>query len=223
MGKEGQHRHTHSKEDSSIESYAATIVLSSWVENALDKYQPREEVSQLVKPFATDHHDFANHERKCNCGLHHVDPIKRTYQYALQIGAAILLAADKTDDPVDLALHLHPSRAGLDDHLSTWGTLLTGLECDPPIIAQLPLYLLMCQAFSFEPTSHSARDDFVFSALTSVDWVSFVLLLLGINLNSARRKMLLHCSHAPQPSRKEYLSFLVPLTGATGQRDQQIQ
>ncbi|KAI0809838.1 hypothetical protein GGR55DRAFT_646869 [Xylaria sp. FL0064] len=62
----------------------------------------------------------------------------------------------------------HTSRAGEDDHLRSWGRLLTSLECDPPIIAQFPLYLLMCQSFTYEPTNH--REDYVYSALIGVDW-----------------------------------------------------
>lgn len=128
----------------------------------------------LIGPFAEEFHELAEDERKSSAGLHDIDTVELTYQLTLEIGAAILLAADKTDDPVDLALRLHPSRAGMDDHFKTWGRLLTGLECDPPIVVQFPLYLFMCQAFSFETTSDSSHEGYVYSALTGVDWVRVV-------------------------------------------------
>lgn len=130
----------------------------------------------LVEPFAKEFHDLAEEEKKSSFGLHDIETIEFTYQHSLEIGAAILLAADKTEDPVDLSLCLHPSRAGMDDHFKTWGRLLLGLECDPPIIVQFPLYLLMCQAFTFEPISETMHEDYVYSALTGVDWVRIVSL-----------------------------------------------
>lgn len=159
-----------------IGTYALTSRVSSWVEDALRNYQPSNEVLQLVRPFAMQFHNVIEDERKSSSGLHDINVIELTYQYTLEIGAAILLAADKADDPVDLTLHLHPSRAGMDDHLIIWGRLLTGLECDPPIIAQFPLYLMMCQAFTFEPDLNSSREDYVYSTLTGVDWVRLVSL-----------------------------------------------
>jgi len=63
----------------------------------------------------------------------------------------------------------HTSRAGGDEQFAPWGLLLTGLECDPPIIAMFPFYLMMCQAFTFEPTS--AQENYVYAALTGVDWI----------------------------------------------------
>ena len=133
-------------------------------------YEPTSEVLELVKPFATEFHDVLERERASSTGLHDLDAIERTYQCTLEVGAALILAADATDDPVDLSLQLHASRAGGDDHFSPWGRLLTGLECDPPIIVQFPFYLMMCQSFTFEPTGH--REDYVYSAMTGVDWVS---------------------------------------------------
>lgn len=161
----------------SIGRFPLTSIVSSWVEHALIQHQPSNEVCQLVKPFAKQFHDFAEEERHSSFRSHDIDTIERTYQHTLEVGAAILLAADKSDDPVDLTLHLQPSRAGMDDHLTTWGRLLTGLECDPPIIVQFPLYFLMCQAFSFEPTSNTSREEYVYSALTGIDWVRHTSLL----------------------------------------------
>lgn len=157
-------------------TYALTSHVSEWAADAFNKYQPSDEVLHLVEPFAKQFHELAEDERNSSFGLHDTNTIECTYQHTIEIGAAILLAADKTDDPVDLTLGLHPSRAGMDDHFKTWGRLLTGLECDPPIVVQFPLYFLMCQAFSFEPISSSSHEDYVYSALTGVDWVRKVLL-----------------------------------------------
>lgn len=152
-----------------IGTYALTTELAPWLKNALAKYQPTEEVLELVRPFAAEFHAFVEKERESSFGLHDLDAIELTYQHTLEIGAAIILAADATQDPVDLTLQLHASRAGGDDHFMSWGKLLTGLECDPPIIVQFPFYLMMCQSFTFEPNTQ--REDYVYSALTGVDWV----------------------------------------------------
>lgn len=156
-----------------IGTYALTTGLAPWVKNALDRYQPTVEVLKLVNPFAAEFHDLIEKERRSSTGLHDLDAIELTYQTTLEVGAAIILAADATDDPVTLSIRLHASRAGGDDHFMSWGRLLTGLECDPPIIAIFPFYLLMCQSFTFEPTSH--REDYLYSAMTGVDYVSTLL------------------------------------------------
>ncbi|KAH8198639.1 hypothetical protein TruAng_007180 [Truncatella angustata] len=152
-----------------IGTFALTTEVAPWVKEALASYQPTDEVLALVNPFAAEYHGLFEEERRSSFGLHDIDAIELTYQCALEVGAAILLAADVTDDPVSLSVQLHASKAGGDDHLSSWGKLLTGLECDPPIIAQFPFYLLMCQSFTFEPTCH--REDYVYSAMTGVDWI----------------------------------------------------
>lgn len=152
-----------------IGTYALTTEVSPWVKNALGRYQPTSEVLDLVGPFAAELHAVCERERETSSGLHDLDMIELTYQNTLEVSAAILLAADNTEDPVDLSIQLHASRAGGDDHFKSWGRLLTGLECDPPIIVQFPFYLMMCQAFTFEPTSH--REDYVYAAMTGVDWV----------------------------------------------------
>ena len=153
-----------------IGTYALTTEVAPWVKNALASYQPTDEVLELVKPFATVFHEMIANERKLSAGLHDIDAIELTYQCTLEICATILLAADATDDPANLSLQLHASRAGGDDHFKSWGRLLTNLECDPSIIVQFPFYLLMCQSFTFEPNWH--KEDYVYSALTGVDWVS---------------------------------------------------
>ncbi|KAI1483057.1 hypothetical protein F4774DRAFT_427499 [Daldinia eschscholtzii] len=149
--------------------YPLTTEIAPWVKNALANYQPSSEVLGIVKPFAAKFHDLLERERESSSGLHDLDLIELTFQCTLEISAAILLAADTTDDPISLSVQYHTSGAEGDDHFSPWGRLLTGLECDPPIIAQFPFYLLMCQSFTFEPTSH--REDYVYSALTGIDWV----------------------------------------------------
>ncbi|KAI1148396.1 hypothetical protein F4825DRAFT_103011 [Nemania diffusa] len=151
-----------------IGAFSLTTNVAPWVREAFLKYQPSDEVLDLVKSPASEFHNIFEKERQSNQGLHDFDAVELTYQTTLEASAAILLAADKTDDPVSLSLQYHTSRAGEDDHLKSWGRLLTSLECDPPIIVQFPLYLMMCQAFTYEPTNH--REDYVYSALTGVDW-----------------------------------------------------
>jgi len=45
----------------------------------------------------------------------------------LEVAAAVLLAADATDDSFVMEDEIHSSRAGGDDELAPWGQLLTGL------------------------------------------------------------------------------------------------
>ncbi|KAI0474341.1 hypothetical protein F4859DRAFT_87306 [Xylaria cf. heliscus] len=161
-------RPPHTAKGRHIGAYALTTNVAPWVNKALLNYQPSDEVLDLVKLPALGFHAVVEKERQSSSGLHDLDAIELTYQCTLEISAAILLAADNTDDPVSLSLQFHTSRAGEDDHLKSWGRLLTALECDPPIIAQFPLYLLMCQSFTYEPNNH--REDYVYSALTGVDW-----------------------------------------------------
>lgn len=96
-------------------TYALTSNLCLWTANAFNKYQPSDGVLHLIEPFAKEFHNLTDNERKSCFGLHDIDIIEFTYQHALEIGAAILLAADKTDEPVDLSLRLHPSRASMDE------------------------------------------------------------------------------------------------------------
>ncbi|KAJ5578355.1 uncharacterized protein N7459_007319 [Penicillium hispanicum] len=151
-----------------IGHYPLTSGLADWASNALAKYQPDSQTKDFIKPFAQYFHEAVDKERKVSTGLHNLDIVELTYQLTLEVGAAVLLAADKTDDPVSLESEFHSSKAASDDHFTSWGKLLTGLECDPPIIALFPIYLMMCQSFTFEPTSLQA--DYVYSALTGVDW-----------------------------------------------------
>ncbi|KAF1966838.1 hypothetical protein BU23DRAFT_517281 [Bimuria novae-zelandiae CBS 107.79] len=151
-----------------IGEYALTTKVAPWVMKAISTYQPSPEVLELIKPFAQEYHETVEQERATTSRLHDIDAIELTYQCTLEICAAILLAADKTDEPVELNPKLHASQAGGDDHFTPWGHLLTGLECDPPIIVQFPFYLMMCQSFTLEPIH--LREDYVYTALTGVDW-----------------------------------------------------
>ncbi|KAG6357312.1 hypothetical protein INS49_015190 [Diaporthe citri] len=167
---EQQKRLPQAAKERHIGTYALTTELSSWVKEAIANYQPSAEVLDLVEPFAAELHNTFENERGSSTGLHDIDAIELTYQFTVEVGAAILLAANATKDPVDLSMHtqLHASKAGGDDHFSSWGKLLTGLDCDPPIIVQFPFYLMMCQSFTFEPIGY--REDYIYSALTGVDW-----------------------------------------------------
>jgi hypothetical protein len=149
--------------------YALTSVLSRRIRLAMQNYQPDKCVLEAVTTFSRSFHDAVNKERESSSGLHDIDLIEDTYQIALEVGAEILMAADNTETPIDIQPEFHSSRAGSDDHLSSWGRLLTGLDCDPPIIAILAVYLMFCQSFTFEPNPTQA--DYVYAALTAVDWV----------------------------------------------------
>lgn len=82
----------------------------------------------------------------------------------------MILAADATDHPVDIEIALHTSKAGGDDEFEPWGKLLTGLKCDPPIIAQFPFFLMMGRAFTFESNS-AGQEQYVYATLMGIDWV----------------------------------------------------
>jgi hypothetical protein len=151
-----------------IGNYPLTSELASWVAEALVKYQPTDEVLELVRPFASEFHTHLEKERANSTGFHDLNLVELAYQVSLEVGGALLLAASANGDPVDLQVEFHSSRAARDDHFAPWGKLLTGLECDPPIIAQFPFYLMMCQSFGLE--NDSSQEDYVYSALTGVDW-----------------------------------------------------
>jgi hypothetical protein len=166
-----------------------TTEFAPWVKNVIASYHPSKEVLDLVGPFAAKFHDMVNGEREVSTELHDIDAIELTNHCALKIGATIILAADKCDDPVSVADSLHASRAGGDEHLPLWGKLLTGLQCDPPIIVQFSFCLLMCKSCTNEPTN--PREDFVHSALTGVDWVSHCIL----TCHHQTLPTLANCSH----------------------------
>ncbi|KAK5991616.1 hypothetical protein PT974_09901 [Cladobotryum mycophilum] len=152
-----------------IGEYPLTSTLAPWVSHVFANFQPDDQVQDLVKPFTIELHQVFEAERAKSSGLHNLTLIEVTYQIALEVSAAILLAADATGDPVCVQNEFHSSHAANDDHFRSWGKLLTGLDCDPPIIVMFPFYLMMCQSFSFESSSQQA--DYVYSALTGIDWV----------------------------------------------------
>ena len=151
-----------------IGNYPLTTNLASWVVDAFVKYKPTQEALNLVRPFSADFHELLETERASSTGFHDLNLVELTYQISLEAGGELLLAATKNGDPVETQVEFHSSRAARDDHFAPWGLLLTGLECQPPIIAQFPFYLMMCQSFSFE--TDSSQVDYVYSALTGVDW-----------------------------------------------------
>ena len=153
-----------------IGRYALTTEVAPWVKNAMVSYHPSREVLELVEPFAAEFHALVTKEKESSSGLHDLDTLELVFQSTLEVGAAIILAASSTEDPVSLTDYLHTSRAGGDNHFVSWGRLITGLECDPPIIVQFPFYLLMCRSFTLDPID--GKEDYVYSALTAVDWVS---------------------------------------------------
>lgn len=151
-----------------IGRYPLTSEVAGWAKSAMAKYQPNGHVLMLVEPFCQQFHNVVNSERKQSSGLHDLDEVELTYQLTLEIFAEVLLAADNTKDPVIPEFGYHSSQAGADEHFLPWGRLLCSLETDPPIIAMFPIYLMMCQAFSF--TKNPLREDYVYSLLTGVDW-----------------------------------------------------
>jgi hypothetical protein len=146
-----------------------TTSVSQWVKNVMARHEPSEQTLEFVRSFSAEFHDLAEKERELSTGLHDIDAIEFTYQHTLEACAAILLAGNETNDPAEILLQYHASQAGGDDHFKPWGRLLTGLDCDPPIIVQFPFYLLMCNSFTLEPQTH--REDYVYATLTGVDWV----------------------------------------------------
>ncbi|KAI0809839.1 hypothetical protein GGR55DRAFT_141726 [Xylaria sp. FL0064] len=90
-----------------IGSYVLTTSVAPWVSEALLKYSPPHEVLDLVRSPALGFHAVVEKERQSTRGLHDLDAIELTYQCILEIGAALLLAADKTDDPISLSLQYH--------------------------------------------------------------------------------------------------------------------
>ncbi|KAE9993217.1 hypothetical protein EG327_006018 [Venturia inaequalis] len=175
-----------------IGEFPLTSELSPWVAKAMETFQPGSELLNSVKPCSKKLQDALEAERRISTGLHDLNLIELTYQYVfafavvaiampnrpaankevcrvtLEVAAAVILAADATDNPVDAGIALHVSKAGGDDHFEPWGKLLTGLKCDPPILAQFPFFLMMSQAFTSEP--NSGQEQYVYATLMGVDW-----------------------------------------------------
>ncbi|KAG5932300.1 hypothetical protein E4U53_001391 [Claviceps sorghi] len=172
--------------------YPLTSAMAGWVYDAFAKYEPLQDALDLVRPFSTELHEFFVKEHAAGMGWHDLRMIDLIYQITLEVGGEILIAATASGNAIRTRADLHSSRVTRDDHFSPWGKLLTGLECDPPIIAQFPFYLMMCQAFGFE--TESSQEDYVYSALTGVDWVR------GKNAYSDRFKTFEKHAYAAVPS-----------------------
>lgn len=181
-----------------IGQYPLTSKLASWVVDAFVKYRPSAVGTDLVLPFSTEFHKVLEEERAVSTGFHDLNLVELTYQVTLEVGGEILLAATKNGNAADVQAEYHSSRAARDDHFAPWGKLLTGLVCDPPIISQFPFYLMMCQSFSFE--TESSRENYVYSALTGVDWAK------GKNAYSDRFKAFEEHARAAVPNLSDRLS-----------------
>ncbi|KAK8912400.1 hypothetical protein VCV18_012588 [Metarhizium anisopliae] len=142
--------------------YPFTSPLASWVVDAFINYQPSEAATDLVRRFSAELHEAFGKERMQSDGLHNLILTEVIYQITLEVGGEILLAADKSPSCVDVRDEYHSSHVAGDDHFVPWGKLLTGLDCDPPIISHFPFYLMMCQSV--------VSGNYVYSALTGVDW-----------------------------------------------------
>jgi hypothetical protein len=151
-----------------IGRYPLTSKLASWVIDAFVNYRPSGDAVNLVRPFAAEFHGLLEKERANSTGFHDLNLVELTYQVSIEVAGEILIAATRNGDAADLEVQYHSSHAARDEHFVPWGRLLTGLDCEPPIISQFPFYLMMCQAFSFE--ANSSRENYVYSALTGVDW-----------------------------------------------------
>ncbi|KAF3904433.1 hypothetical protein ABW21_db0208213 [Orbilia brochopaga] len=156
------------KGDRNIGVYPLTSPLNEWAKKCIENYHPDKATSELVGRYSKVLFEAVDKERATASGLHDIDLVEVKYRVTLEAAAAILLAADATEDPIELVPELHSSQAGADDQFTPWGLLLTGLDCQPPIIALFPFYLMMCQAFTFKPSP--AKEDYVYAALTGVDW-----------------------------------------------------
>ncbi|OAQ69642.1 hypothetical protein VFPPC_15462 [Pochonia chlamydosporia 170] len=181
-----------------IGPYPLTSHLASWVIDAFMRYSPSNAGLDLVRPFSDEFHEAVERERATSTGLHDLNLMELTYQVTLEIGAEILLTATDNGNVSDIQDEYHSSNAARDDHFSPWGKLLTGLVCDPPIISQFPFYLMMCQSFGLE--SDSSRENYVYSALTGVDWAK------GKNVYSDRFRAFEENARASVPSLDDKLS-----------------
>ena len=99
-----------------IGKFALTTEVAPWVLNALSTHKPSPEVLELVKAYAQQYHDSIEQERATTTGLHDIDAIELTYQCTLEICAAILLAADKTDEPGKCVILLETLRFQTENH-----------------------------------------------------------------------------------------------------------
>ncbi|KHN95531.1 uncharacterized protein MAM_06588 [Metarhizium album ARSEF 1941] len=181
-----------------IGRFPLTSRLAGWVREAFASYRPSARCTELVRPFGAEFHALLERERAAASGLHDLDLVELTYQVTLEVGAEILLAAHDNGNAGAVQAEFHSSRAARDEHFAPWGRLLTGLECDPPIIAQFPFYLMMCQAFGLE--ADSSRENYVYAALTGVNWAR------GANAYSERFRAFEEAARAAVPGLDDGLS-----------------
>ncbi|TWU73920.1 hypothetical protein ED733_003995 [Metarhizium rileyi] len=181
-----------------IGSFPLTSQLAGWVCDAFTNYKPSADVMDLVRPFSAEFHRVLERERAESTGLHDLDLVELTYQVTLEVCGEILLAATANGNSGEIQNEFHSSHAARDEHFSPWGKLLTGLVCDPPIISQFPFYLMMCQSFGLE--SNSSQENYVYSALTGVDWAR------GKNVYSDRFKAFEEHARASVPNLDDKLS-----------------
>ncbi|KAK2612250.1 hypothetical protein QQS21_001676 [Conoideocrella luteorostrata] len=151
-----------------IGPYPLTSGLARWVTEAFQNYGPSVDAENLVQPFSAEFHEFLEKERATSTGFHNLGLVELVYQISLEVGADILIAATAMNKS-NLDMAYHSSRTARDEHFAVWGKLLTGLECDPPIISQFPIYLMMCQSFSFE--TNASQENYVYSTMCGIDWV----------------------------------------------------
>ncbi|KAG8411899.1 hypothetical protein J3458_015194 [Metarhizium acridum] len=181
-----------------IGHYPLTSQLAGWVLDAFTNYSPSTECMDLVRPFGAEFHEVLDRERAAGTGLHNLNLVELTYQVTLEVGAEILLAATENGNTGDIQPEFHSSQAARDEHFAPWGKLLTGLVCDPPIISQFPFYLMMCQSFGLE--TNSSQENYVYSALTGVDWAK------GKNVYSERFRAFEERARASVPNLEDRLS-----------------
>ncbi|KAG5972580.1 hypothetical protein E4U55_000790 [Claviceps digitariae] len=196
-------QHTRSPQTSAtlkrqLGKYPLTSAMAGWVYDAFAKYKPSQNALDLVRPFSAELHNVFIQEHAVSTGWHDLRMIELIYQVTLEVGGEILIASTANGHAASTQAEFHSSHTVRDDHFFPWGKLLTGLVCDPPIISQFPFYLMMCQAFGFE--KDSSQEDYVYSALTGVDWVK------GKNAYSARFKTFEKHARAAVPSLNDGLS-----------------
>jgi hypothetical protein len=110
-----------------IGKFALTTEVAPWIMKALSTHKPSPEVLVLIKPYAQQYHDSIEQERATTTGLHDIDSIELTYQCTLEICAAILLAADETDEPgkwVTVSGRLRFKTQNHSTHVRQWNQII---------------------------------------------------------------------------------------------------
>ncbi|QDS70030.1 hypothetical protein FKW77_003813 [Venturia effusa] len=173
-----------------IGEYPRISDLSFWVKKAMATFRPNSELLDRVKPFSQELHNTMGAERKISTGLHDLDLIELAYSMSsrltvavtampttqltggfcgitLEVAVAVILAADATDRPIEVEHSLHSSRVGGYEAFEPWDKLLTGLKCDPPILAQFPFFLMVAQAFTLK--ANPGQEHYVYTTLMGLD------------------------------------------------------